>query len=65
MRHRLNHVTAARWAVGLISVSVILGSAPAVAAPATAAAAGVEQAVRDQVANGDTTFWVLLKIRPI
>jgi subtilisin family serine protease len=61
MRHRLRHVTAARWAVALISVSLVLGYAPAVAAPATASVASVEQAVRDQVANGDATFWVLLK----
>ncbi len=63
MSHRLRHVMTARWAVALISVSVMLGSAPAVAAPATvaAAAATVEQAVRDQVINGDATFWVLLR----
>jgi subtilisin family serine protease len=51
----------ARWAVAVICVAVMVGYAPAVAGPAPGAGASVEQALRDQVANGDATFWVLLR----
>ncbi len=53
----------ARWAVAVLSASVILGYAPVLAAPPGTAGtiAAVEQAVREQVASGDTTFWVILR----
>jgi subtilisin family serine protease len=62
MGRQLRLCAAARGAVALLSASVILGYAPVVAAPAgNVTGANVQQAVRDQVANGDATFWVLLK----
>ncbi len=61
MRQPAGFVMAARWAVAVLTASLVLGYAPAAATAPAEPSATVDPAVRDQVAGGDATFWVLLR----